>query len=238
MNETSTFRRIAAILTIGSFSIAALMGILALLGAADFGDNEARVLLTTLVVGCASICVLCYLATAGTRWVAVGVVGGITAVLPTVTALLLVWSDWDGGDVTGLLKTFGVGVVVAVTLAQVSLLLALAGARRGLAPVLWGTVATTVVVAAVVSGLIVGAIDGDVWKFLGIVGILDVLGTLVTIALAKFGGSAEAAGVGVRVRLAPVHATALAEWSRATGRSTDDLVGEAVAHYLAERARR
>lgn len=38
MNETTTFRRVAATLTIGSFSIAALMGIVALLS----GVSSAR----------------------------------------------------------------------------------------------------------------------------------------------------------------------------------------------------
>lgn len=238
MNETSTFRRVAATLTIGSFSIAALMGIAALLSGGDFGENQVRVLLTTLIVGCASICVLCYLATAGTRWVMAGAAGAAVAIVPTATALLLVWSDWDGGDMSGVLKVFGVGVVGAVTLAQVCLLLALAGARRPLAPVLWGTVIMATVVALIVCGLITEAIDFEVWQLLGVAAILDVLGTLVTIALAKFGGRDEAPAAGVRVTLAPVYATALAERSRTTGRSTDDLVSEAVAHYLAERADR
>src|SRR4051795_12384942 len=126
-NASGGFRRVAATLTIGSFSVAALMGIVALLGGGSFGEGEARVLLTTLIVGCASICVLCYLATAGTRWAAVGVAGAAVLVLPVVTSLSLVWLDWDlfDSDSEGTLKAFGVGVVGAVTLAQVCLLLAL-----------------------------------------------------------------------------------------------------------------
>lgn len=236
MNETSTFRRVAATLTIGSFSVAALMGIAALLGAGEFGDNQARVLLTTLVVGSASICVLCYLATAGTRWVLVGAVGGIVAILPTTTALILVWSDWDGGPTSGLLKTFGIGVVVAVTLAQVCLLLALAGGRPKLGFVLWATVLMAAVVAGIVCGLITEAIDFDVWQLLGIAAILDVLGTLVTIALAKFGGRDESPAAPGRVRatLSPAHSAAISERARVTGRTADELVDEAVAQYLAQ----
>src|SRR5689334_23455298 len=139
MNETSAVRRIAETLTIGSFSVAALMGIVALLGGGDFGEGEARVLLTTLVVGCASICMLCYLATAGTRWVAFGIAGALVLVVPTATALYLVWSDWDL-DSDGVLKGFGVGVVLAVTIAQLCLLLALAGERESLRALLWPTV--------------------------------------------------------------------------------------------------
>lgn len=234
MNETSAFRRVAATLTIGSFTIAALMGIYALLGAGDFGETEARILLTTLVVGCTSICVLCYLATAGTRWAAVGAFGGFTAILPTVTALVLVWSDWDGGDAEPLVQTFGVGVVVAVTFAQVCLLLVLAGQRRQLALVLWATVAMSAAVAALVSALITEVIDEDIWKLLGVVAILDVLGTLVTIALAKFGGTEEGSPAPGRVRatLSAAHSAAISERSRATGRPAEELIDEALAQYL------
>src|SRR4051794_31401694 len=103
--QTSRFRRVAATLTIGSFSVAALMGIVALLGGGDFGEGEVRVLLTTLIVGCASICVLSYLATAGTRWARVGAAGGVVVIVPVVTALLLVWSH-SAGDSETVVKTF------------------------------------------------------------------------------------------------------------------------------------
>ena len=51
MNETSNLRRIAATSTIGSFSVAALMGILALLAGGSFGEGQGRVLLTGRAVG-------------------------------------------------------------------------------------------------------------------------------------------------------------------------------------------
>ena len=62
---TAPIRRWIVRLTIGSFSVAALMGIVALLGGGEFGETEGRILLTTLLVGVVSIAVLCYLATAG-----------------------------------------------------------------------------------------------------------------------------------------------------------------------------
>jgi len=233
MNE-SAIRRIAATLTIGSFSIAALMGIAALLAGGSFGEGEARILLTTLIVGCASICMLCYIATAGTRWAMVGLAGGIAVVLPVATALVLVWSDWD--DVPeGLLKTFGVGVVVAVTLAQICLLLGVAGARPGLRLVLTGTVVLAAVLAALISSLILGTIENDdIWRLLGVIAILDVLGTLVTIAMAKFGGGDdEAVPAGrLRVTLPEAPADGIRQLARSTGRAPEDLVAEAVDRYL------
>ena len=61
-DQTRTpWRRIIVALTIGSFSIAALMGIGALLGAGDFGTTEWRILGTTVLMGCSSIVVLTYL---------------------------------------------------------------------------------------------------------------------------------------------------------------------------------
>jgi F0F1-type ATP synthase assembly protein I len=235
MNETTSFRRIAATLTIGSFSVAALMGIIALLGGGDFGENEARVLLTTLIVGCTSICSLCYLATAGTRWGAVGALGGVVVVLPAVTALVLVWSDW-GVDSDGLSEAFGIGVVLALTLAQVSLLLALAGDGR-LGAVLWPTIAIATLLAVLISGMILGELDvDDLWRLMGVLGILDVLGTLVTIALAKFGGRQDrrmpASAGRTSVTLTVDQSRALDDLARRVGRSRDELIADAVARYL------
>lgn len=239
MNETTAFRRVAATLTIGSFSIAALMGIAALLGAGSFGESEARVLLTTLVVGCASVCVLCYLATAGTRWQAVGGIGSAVVLLPTVTSLLLVWSDWeDTGD--GVLRAFGVGVVLAVTLAQVCLLLGVAGSRPNLRLVLGATVLLATVVAIIVSSLILGGDgSGDIWRVLGIVAILDVLGTLVTIALAKFVRADEQPvhDGRVRITLTGDQAVMVESIARRTGRSPEHHVAEAVDRFLLAEAR-
>ena len=234
--RTGSFRRVAATLTIGSFSVAALMGIIALLGGGDFGEGEGRVLLTTLIVGCASICALSYLATTGTRWARIGALGGVVLIVPVGTALLLVWSDW-GGDSEGVLKTFGIGVVLAVTCAQVCLLLALAGAGR-LGAVLWSTVAVAVLVACLVSAMIVDGLGGnDPWRLLGILAILDVLGTVVTIALARFSdrGDARHEGQRLRVTLDERRTAGLARLSADAGVSSDDLVAEAVDRLLASR---
>jgi hypothetical protein len=234
MSETSSLRRVGATVTIGSFSVAALMGIIALLGGGSFGEGEARVLLTTLIVGSASICALCYLSTAGTRWALVGAAGGAVLALPVVTSLVLVWSDWNGDEPDGTLKAFGIGVVLALTLAQLCLLLSLAGDGR-LGVVLWPTVAIAIVLAALISGMILEEIDADdVWRVLGVLAILDVLGTLVTIALAKFSdrGSARTRDPRLRVTLSSDQTVALERLASGAGRSPEQLVGEAVERYL------
>jgi hypothetical protein len=192
--------------------------------------------MTTLIVGCASVCVLSYLTTSGTRWAPVGVVGALAVIVPTTTALILVWRDWDD-DADVLWRTFGVGVVCALTLAQICLLLVLAARRRNLRLVLSVTVVLAVVLALTISGSLVEVIQGDLGKFIGIVAILDVLGTLVTIALAKFVGREEstedlaAHGI-VRVTLGGDQSAEVERLARATGRRSDELVAEAVDRFL------
>jgi hypothetical protein len=238
MIETTTFRRVAASLTIGSFSIAALMGIAALLAGGSFGEGEAKILMTTLIVGSASINLLCYLATAGTRFAQAGALGAVLLVVPVATSLHLVWQNWDEVP-DGELKAFGIGVVAAVTLAQICLLLALAGERDNLRAPLWATVLLAVVVAVIVASLILGEVEADgIWRVLGVSAILDVLGTLVTIALSKFGGRDETSTPSrsgqLRVTLGEDQTAELEQLARRTGRSTDHLVAEAVDVYLGQ----
>lgn len=214
--------------TIASFSIAALMGIAALLGPGDFGETSVRVLLTTVVVGCASVVTLCCLVVVGRRFQPVGVLGFLLTVATAALGLVMVWSGSDS-LVEDLYQTFGVAVTASLTLAQVCLLLGLAGARRSLAPLLWSTVVLALVVASMVSALITGYEPADGFlRVLGVVAILDVLGTLVTIAIGVFGRHDRALGVS----LPPATAARLRAESSATGRPVRELVDEAVVRYL------
>ena len=125
----SSVRRIVVRLTIGSFAIAALMGITALLVPGRFGSVQGRILMTTLVFGVTSVLMLCYLAIGETRNRWLGVVGGVAAVTSAMCALDMFWAHWQHDPGPGLLRTFGVSGIVALNLAQFSLLLAVI--RRG-----------------------------------------------------------------------------------------------------------
>jgi hypothetical protein len=158
----------------------------------------------------------------------------VVLILPVVTSLVLVWSDWNGDDSDGILKAFGIGVVLALTLAQLCLLLALAGDGR-LGAVLWPTIAIAVVLGGLITAMILEEIGADdVWRLLGVLAILDVLGTLVTIALAKFSdrGSARTRDPRLRVTLSVDQTTALERMADGDGRSPEQLVGDAVDRYL------
>jgi hypothetical protein len=195
------FRRLALFLTIGSFSLAALLGVLALLSGGDFGEGEARVLLTTLCVGITSVLSLCYLATADTAYRLVGVLGALAGLPTLAVSLLLTWTDvWDDGN-DAIWQAFGIGSVASVTLAQAALLLVVTPrAPSYVRTMLAGTLLAMAWVAAHVSLLILDAdIGGDSWRVLGIVAILDVLGTVAVSALARFGGARRSTPAGLEV---------------------------------------
>ncbi|MGD9960309.1 hypothetical protein [Nocardioides sp.] len=232
-DSNSSLRRIIVAVTIGSFSIAALMGVIALLGGGPFGELEGRVLLTTLIVGTTSVAVLCYLGTGETPYQAVGVLGGVVVLVPLSTALWMVWADFDDAS-EPLWKTFGVGLVLAATLAQASLLLALAGKVPSLRWLLLATLACASALAAIVSVLIVGegGDDDTIFRVIGILAILDVLGTVICIALGVFGRNRQPAERGMQVVLPADLSVRLAARAAETGRSTDDLLVEAAERYL------
>jgi hypothetical protein len=226
-------RRVVLRVTIGAFAVAALMGIAALLRPGHFGTTEGRVLLTTVVVGVASVLMLCYLASTGERTRVVGLAGGAAAVVAATTALVLVWVWLDGDAPTPLVRTFGVSTVVAVTLAQFSLLLAVLPRRPSLVRLLAATVVVGTVLAGLVSATILGWNPTDTGgRLIGVVLILDVLGTVVTLALGVFGGEPRQRPGRLTVDLPPAVIEQLGERSATTGRPVEDLVGEALADYL------
>ncbi len=181
-------RRLVATTVIVSFSLAALMGIVALLRGGDFGEAEGRVLLTTVIVGVESVAVLCYLAVARHKLALVGVAGGLVSLVAFGSALVLTWGELDLDD-EGLWKTFGVACTIAASLAQACLLLALAGRRKIGA----GLAATLLAIGVVATMVVIPILDGSglsdgYWRAFGVIAILDVLGTVVLTAVGAFGG--------------------------------------------------
>jgi hypothetical protein len=223
-------RRAVLAATIASFSIAALMGIGALLGAGGFGETSVRVLLTTVVVGCASVVTLCCLVPVGGRFHVVGVAGFLLTLTTAALGLVVVWGPWE--DLSeNVYQTFGVAVAASLTMAQICLVVGLAGARRSLAPVMWATVGLTLVVFSMVSTLITGYDDpaDGFFRTLGIVAILDVLGTLVTIAVAVFGRGDDRT---MTLTIPPTLAARVQAESDATGRPVREVVDQALARYF------
>lgn len=237
-SSTAPVRKAIIRVTIGSFSLAALLGIVALLGGGRFGETEGRVLLTTLLVGVVSIAVLCYLATGGRRSQPVGVAGGVVVLVPFVSALVMIWSGLEDVPSEPLLRTFGVGAVTATTLAQASLLLAMAErATAVVRRILAATLTLAAALAVMISAIILGfepAEDGFYPRALGIVAILDVLGTVVSAALIRFGATTAGPRRTVEVAIPGELDARLTEAARASGRDRSQLVTEALELWLSQ----
>jgi F0F1-type ATP synthase assembly protein I len=232
---------------IGSFSLAALLGIVALLRGGEFGPTQTRVLLTTLLVGVVSIAALCYLATAGRRSQPVGVAGGAIVLVPFATALLMIWGNVEDRPSEGLLKAFAIGAIVAATLAQACVLLVLAErGRTGVRRILLTTLVLAGALAVMTSSLVLGytpSESGYFFRVLGVVAILDVLGTVVVAALMKFGAGDVAAAPARAadptlggIRLPADLAEGVSDLAARSGQSREEVVAAAVRDYLRQRA--
>lgn len=222
-------RRGVVAAVIGSFSIAALMGILALLSAGGFGEMEGRILLTTVTVGLESVAVLCYLTLSGHRAAAVGWVGAAASLVAAMVALAMIWGDL--GDAWQLML---VTTIVAVTLAQVSLLVALVDGTGRDVPLLI-TLAAAGAVALMLISVVVGEdLPGaDFGRLFGVLAILDVLGTVVLTALGVYGKAISSGGaraqVGGEVVLAHATRERLLAVARQRGVTPDHLVDDLLA---------
>ncbi|MGC4108890.1 MAG: hypothetical protein QM747_00340 [Nocardioides sp.] len=234
MTPVGSARRYVIRLTIGSFSLAALMGVAALLRPGRFGDTEGRILLTTLVVGAVSILMLCYLAPSGARARLVGAAGAVSALLAGTCALVMTWLLWQQDPGVPLLRTFGIASVGALTLAQYSLLLARVSRRPLVVRLLAATLVLGCVLACLVSALILGwHPSGAGARTIGVVAILDVLGTVVTTALGIVGRDAAAEEEGPLTVVLPAETAAvLRARSLASGTPVVDLVVDAVTRYV------
>ena len=181
-------RRAAIIAIIVSLVVAALLGIIALLSG-EFGSLQGDVLLSTLTVAAFGTTALCHLAIVARAVRAVGFVGIAASAGAAVCAFVLIWVDW-GTSVTWeqmepWVKAFGALTVIAVSLAQANLLLLLAdrpqpAIRIGLAVTLLAVavVAVMVILPIVTNGDIPGDDGEPYWRAVGVIGILDALGTI------------------------------------------------------------
>ena len=182
-------RSIVVKIVLGSFSLAALLGIIALLTGGSLDGTPGKVLMTTLLVGVESIAELCYLSTARTRFALLGAAGGVVSLVPLSITLVLVWGDFDP-DADWIWRAVCIGVTVAASIAQACLLLAVAAtAHPRVHQMLRASLLAIVVVAVMIIVPILGdsGLDDWYWRLFGVVAILDVLGTIAVAALSRFG---------------------------------------------------
>lgn len=224
-----TLRKTVSRVVIAAFSVAALLGIVALL-TGEFGETQGKVLMTTVVVGLESLAILCYLTPTRSPWTLLGVVGFLVSLVTFSLALLLVWGPTDESPADWLLKTLTISLTVAARIAQLCLLIGLTGGRSRSRTYL---LAATCVAAAVVAAMIVWAIlenQDDVewfWRIFGVVAILDALGSVVLIALRVFTG-----GDAGRARLTKELEARLSAAAHDQGLTQQEVLEAAVDDYL------
>jgi hypothetical protein len=187
-------RRVAVIAIIASMSITAVVGIIALLSG-EFGDTQVRILLTTLLITGFSLTALCHLAIASRPVRVVGFVGIGVSLVALMLGVLLIWLSWGGSSpVTDeILRWFAISGVVALSLAQANLLLLLAGRRHPVVRIALGVtlaaiagVALLAILPILTNGEIPGT-NGDAYaRTIGVVAIIDALGTVVLPVVALF----------------------------------------------------
>lgn len=177
---------------LGCLSATALLGIGVVL-TGSFHETGHRVLGSTLLAGL--YCVLCLadMTVLGTRFGAVGAVGIATATVSLAVGLSLIW--WTPDDFDGRLeyslRGFVICAVIAFATAHAALLLRIdIPAQGAAAAVRTATLCTMSLVATLVAATMIAEsvveIDGY-WRLLGVLAILDVLGTVSLPVLARFG---------------------------------------------------
>ncbi|WP_164743409.1 hypothetical protein [Microbacterium sulfonylureivorans] len=218
-------RRVIVAIAIVSFAIAAISGIVVLLGA-DIGDTGWRVLASTAIIGAFSIAVLCCASLIGRRLQAFGVAGAVIAILAAGLSVWFVWYRGPSDDAAWwepLLKVLMTLIAASVAFALASLLLLLADRRR---PAVRISLTITLALFAVVLGLIVyniwrpAEIDYEVYqRWIGITSILAALGAVVVPVISIFLRDSDAA-----VTLSPIAVARLEEEAARRGLAPDALV--------------
>ncbi|WEG07766.1 hypothetical protein PU630_10960 [Microbacterium horticulturae] len=179
----SRLRRIVVVVVIVAFTLAAIGGIIVLLGG-ELGETGSRILTTTSVVGAFSLAVLCCATLLGRPLQAFGVLGVAVSV---IAGIFVVWTVWfqdslpDAWDTVS--RIVGTASVLAAAFALASLLLLLADRHR--AAVRIGLILTLVLLAVATVMFVFAFWNGDIWssdvfsRALGIISILVALGAIV-----------------------------------------------------------
>lgn len=229
-------RRAAIIGAIASLSIAAIVGIVMLL-TGDWGETQARIMGTTLIVGAFSILALADLTVAGrrTRWV--GWIGAVVAAATGALGILMVWGALD--DWMDAFTWFAAGIVLSIALAQSCMLLLLEQRRHGLFRIglpltllFIGIVSIMLLIPILSDWEIPGAgYDDGYWRVFGVSLILAVLGSVVLPVAGLIMRKAPTAA-GLSVPVPPELAAQVSARAAEAGVAPEDFVLQAVRERL------
>jgi hypothetical protein len=189
MNEVSrSMLRVSVV----ALCVAALIAIAALLSG-DFDETEGKICLTTLMVALYNLTGMAAAAARTRPELAVlGAFALAASGIGLALGIYLTWSEWEEDDVIHL---WGIVTTAAISLAQAGLLLIRRRASDG--KLVRIVLAATLVLVGILAVLIAGAIasgddpDEGYFRFLGVIAVLDVLGTLLLPILRRLQGDAR-----------------------------------------------
>ena len=184
--KTFTIKRICLISLIVSLSISALVAIFVFLFG-NFQEIEIKFLATTLIIGGYSLTGLCTsILYDQKKYIPLTLSGIIVSILGFLTAFVLIWeiSDFDY-----ILNAAIIFIILALSIAHISLLLLIRSDKKVINASLAATIVFITIVALMLTYLPLSDFD-DVdefyYRILGVFAVLDVLGTIVTPILKKF----------------------------------------------------
>jgi len=185
MDDTNDIKKIFLKTLIVSLSASGLLGIFIFLFG-QFGETEGRLLLTTLSIGGCSLTGLCCSTIyPSEKYKIFSVIGIGIAGLCFVFTLFNIWGDFK--NLENNWKLLLSLIVLTITFAHISLLLNIKIANQLVKNTLTATTIFIGIVAFMLLTLILGELDNGefFYRLLGVFGILDIVGTIVTPILNK-----------------------------------------------------
>jgi hypothetical protein len=186
IEDNMSFKKLFLILIIIGLSISALIGIFIFL-TGTVGEIEAKILLTTLVLGGFSLTALCSAALYDkNKWIVFPIIGIIAATFGFLMAIISIWIRIS--PQIEIWKFLFISIIISASIAQSSLLLLIPSNKTLVRVSLLVTLSFISIVAFMLSYLV--WIDFDLffdsyYRFLGVFMIFDVLGTIVTPIILK-----------------------------------------------------
>jgi hypothetical protein len=176
------FLRTLIVALVGS----ALVGIYAFLFG-DFGETEAKILLTTLTISYFSVISLaCAAAFEAKKGIILGLAGLAVSLLGFLGYVPGIWAEWFENEAYG--KSMIILGIFAFSIAQ-TCLLALVPLQKPLRWCLYATGAIIFALALLISGMLVFESDEEwLFRLTGVLGILDGCGTVLIPVLYKLRG--------------------------------------------------
>lgn len=175
---------------LGSLFIAGLVGIGTLLSG-DFNEVHGRILGTVLLIIGLSVGMLVYLPLVVTRYRWLSYIGMAAVAVACICGGILIWSDWSlfDSEMEQILKSYFFTTILSIAAAHACLMVKLTNHRVD--TIRYGAYVTLTSIALLVglfAYVIYGErVDNEIWRFIGVIGIISALGSIITPIWARIG---------------------------------------------------